>query len=80
MRRGTHVPDIQTAPRLAEVLEAPAPYLYAADNLLADWILAYEHASPAVRKRITRYIPNSSTVCVTRADSWLAKGATSYQD
>ena len=57
---GKHVPDIQTARRLAEVLSVPAPYLYADDDLLAAWILAYTHASPTMRKRITRKIPGSS--------------------
>jgi hypothetical protein len=53
------VPDIQTARRLAEVLKVPAPYLYAQDDLLAAWILAYVHASPAVRKRVTRNVTAS---------------------
>jgi transcriptional regulator with XRE-family HTH domain len=57
---GKHVPDIQTAQRLAEVLGVPAPYLYAEDNLLAAWILAYSRVTPAVRKRITRIIAESS--------------------
>jgi transcriptional regulator with XRE-family HTH domain len=56
---GKHVPDIQTARRLAEVLGVPAPYLYAEDDLLADWILAYTHASAAMRKRITRNVGGS---------------------
>jgi transcriptional regulator with XRE-family HTH domain len=51
---GKHVPDIQTARRLAEVLAVPAPYLYAEDDALAAWILAFVQASPATRKRITR--------------------------
>jgi len=51
---GKHVPDIQTAQRLAEVLEVPAPYLYAEDDLLAAWILAYSHVTPALRRKVTR--------------------------
>lgn len=54
-------PDIQTAQRLAEVLGVPAPYLYAEDELLAVWILAYSRVTPAVRKKITRTVLESST-------------------
>ena len=57
---GKHVPDIQTAQRLAEVLRVPAPYLYAKDDLLAAWILAYSHVTPAVRRKITRTVTESS--------------------
>jgi transcriptional regulator with XRE-family HTH domain len=58
---GKHVPDIQTAQRLAQVLGVPAPYLYAEDDLLAAWILAYSHVTPAARKKITRTVMESST-------------------
>lgn len=39
--RGKHVPDLKTLERLANILEIPAPYFYASDDELADWILAY---------------------------------------
>ena len=58
---GKHVPDIQTAQRLAEVLGVPAPYLYAQDDLLAAWILAYPHVTPAVRRKITRAVTGPLT-------------------
>jgi len=58
---GKHVPDIQTAQRLAEVLGVPAPYLYAQDDLLAAWILAYSRVTPSVRKKVTRTVLESST-------------------
>jgi hypothetical protein len=54
------VPDIQTAQRLAEVLRVPAPYLYAEDDLLAAWILAYSRVTPAVRRKITRTVTDPS--------------------
>ena len=57
---GKHVPDIQTAQRLAEVLGVPSPYLYAEDDLLATWILAYSRVTPAVRRKITRTATESS--------------------
>jgi transcriptional regulator with XRE-family HTH domain len=57
---GKHVPDIQTAQRLAEVLQVPAPYLYAEDDLLAVWILAYSRVTPAARRKITRTVTESS--------------------
>jgi len=40
--RGKHVPDLRTAERLAKVLGVPAPYLYARDDDLAAWILAFK--------------------------------------
>jgi hypothetical protein len=43
MKSGT-CRDIQTAQRLAKVLEVPAPYLYTEDDLLAAWILVYSRA------------------------------------
>ena len=58
---GKHVPDIQTAQRLAEVLGVPAPYLYAEDDQLATWILAYSRVTVAVRRKITRVVTESST-------------------
>ena len=57
---GKHVPDIQTAQRLAEVLGVPAPYLYAEDELLAAWILAYSRVTPIVRRKITQTVKASS--------------------
>jgi len=39
--RGKHAPDFQMAERLAQVLNVPTPYLYAADDALAEWILAF---------------------------------------
>ena len=52
--RGKHVPDIWTASRLARVLSVPAPYLYAEDNALAAWILAFDKVSLAVRRTVRR--------------------------
>lgn len=44
--RGKHLPDFDTAERLARVLNVPTPYLYSASDALADWILAFEeHAA-----------------------------------
>lgn len=59
---GKHVPDIQTAQRLAEVLGVPAPYLYAEDDQLAAWILAYPRITVAVRRKITRTVTDLTTV------------------
>jgi transcriptional regulator with XRE-family HTH domain len=52
--RGKHIPDIGTAARLCKVLSVPAPFLYAQDDALADWILVFEKVSPAVRKTLVR--------------------------
>lgn len=37
--RGKHVPDLQTAERLATVLGIPVPYLYTRDEVLAELLL-----------------------------------------
>ena len=52
--RGVHAPDFPTTERLAKVLRVPAPFLYAADDSLAAWILAFSKMSPSVRKEIVR--------------------------
>jgi transcriptional regulator with XRE-family HTH domain len=50
--RGKHVPDIWTAARLARVLGVPSAYLYAQDNALAAWILAFGQVSPTERRAL----------------------------
>jgi transcriptional regulator with XRE-family HTH domain len=57
---GKHVPDVQTAQRLAGILGVPAPYLYAEDDQLAAWILAYSRVTPAVRRKITQMVSEPS--------------------
>lgn len=37
--KGKHVPDLATAQRLAAVLNVPAPFLYAKDDVMAQLIL-----------------------------------------
>lgn len=39
--KGKHVPDLETAERLATVLNVPMPYFYSKDDNLADWILSF---------------------------------------
>lgn len=48
--RDKHVPDYQTARRLAKALGVPVTYLYAEDDQLAELILGF-HGSSA-RKRV----------------------------
>jgi transcriptional regulator with XRE-family HTH domain len=52
--RGKHIPDLLTAERLANILGIPTPFLYARDDLLANWILAFSIVSPALRQSIFR--------------------------
>ena len=59
--RGKHVPDLWTAARLARVLAVPAPFLYAEDNALAAWILAFGAVRPSVRRSIIRQADHRST-------------------
>ncbi|MGH7603980.1 MAG: helix-turn-helix transcriptional regulator [Gemmatimonadaceae bacterium] len=56
--RGKHAPDLLTAERLCRVLNVPLPYLYAKDDRLAEWILAFGKPDAtwrrATRKRVLR--------------------------
>ena len=52
--KGKHLPHLATAKQLAKVLCVPTPYLYADDDDLAAWILAYVRVSPATRKSIIK--------------------------
>jgi transcriptional regulator with XRE-family HTH domain len=52
--QGKHIPHLATAKQLAKVLGIPTPYLYADDDDLAAWILAYTRVSPATRKSIIK--------------------------
>jgi transcriptional regulator with XRE-family HTH domain len=51
---GKHAPDMGTAARLAAVLGIPAPYLYAEDDGLAAWIVAYSRVPAETRKAIVK--------------------------
>lgn len=39
--RGKHMPDFIFVEKLAEVLNVPAPFFYARDPKLAEWILTF---------------------------------------
>jgi transcriptional regulator with XRE-family HTH domain len=54
--RSKHTPDVGTAARLARVLGVPPPFLYAQDNALAAWILAFDQIRPAERRSIMRHL------------------------
>lgn len=49
--RGKHAPNFSVAARLAEVLGAPAAYLYAEDDSLADLILSFREGSAVSRRK-----------------------------
>src|SRR3972149_6745524 len=53
--RGKHAPDFSTAERLAKVLGVPVPYLYAREDHLADWILAFPELTPKHRASVLRH-------------------------
>jgi transcriptional regulator with XRE-family HTH domain len=50
-RDKTH-PPFPIAERLARVLNVPTPYLYAREDELANWILAYNQVSARERRAI----------------------------
>lgn len=52
--RGKHVPDYQTAGRLAKVLEVPVTFLFADDDELAEMILLFNQASGRKRAKARR--------------------------
>ncbi|MDR2187172.1 MAG: helix-turn-helix domain-containing protein [Azonexus sp.] len=50
--RGKHLPDFNTAERLAAVLEVPAAYFYARDDALAALLLAWSELAPESQARL----------------------------
>lgn len=50
--RGRHVPQFAVCEQLARAVEVPTPYLYAADDQLAAWILAYAEIGTSKRRVI----------------------------
>ncbi|MDR2239543.1 MAG: helix-turn-helix domain-containing protein [Zoogloeaceae bacterium] len=50
--RGKHLPDFNTAERLAAVLEVPAAYFYTRDDALAALLLAWSALTPEGRARL----------------------------
>ena len=54
--KGKHLPHLSTSRQLAKVLGVPPPYLYADDDGLAAWILAYASVSPAVRRSTVKSV------------------------
>jgi transcriptional regulator with XRE-family HTH domain len=53
---GKHVPDLQTAEKLAEVLEIPAAYFYTRDDQLADIIRLYGKLNSKSRADLLRFL------------------------
>lgn len=52
--RGRHTPNFSMTRRLAKVLGVPAPFLYAEDDGLANWILAYEKVGASTRATVLK--------------------------
>lgn len=50
--RGKHIPDYSTLERLAEVLDVPVPYFYAADDELAEWVKLFPKIDKAQRDKV----------------------------
>lgn len=52
--RGKHEPQLATAKRLAEVLNVPAAFLYAEDELLAKLLFRWNELTLAERKALLK--------------------------
>lgn len=50
--RGKHLPDFNTAERLANVLQVPTPYLYTRDDELAALLLVWNRLDATVRRHL----------------------------
>lgn len=44
--KGIHEPDMETAARIADVLNVPLPWLFTSDEILAELILNFASLSP----------------------------------
>lgn len=56
--RAKHIPDYATLERLAQVLEVPVPFFYAADDELARWIKCFPRVGKAERDKIITELRN----------------------
>ncbi|MFP1908161.1 helix-turn-helix domain-containing protein [Lonsdalea quercina] len=54
--KGVHEADTETVQRLADVLDVPLAYFYAADDGLADLILAFQALSPEDKTEILEQV------------------------
>jgi len=58
---GVHKADYQIAVQLAQVLAIPVAYLYCDDEALAAMLLAFQKASPSVRRRVQAMLQSSAS-------------------
>ncbi|MCL2897168.1 helix-turn-helix domain-containing protein [Brenneria tiliae] len=56
--KGVHEADTETIQRLADVLDVPLAYFYAADDELADLILAFQVLPPEDKTEILARVKN----------------------
>ena len=54
--RSKHVPDYQTARRLADAMEVPVTYLFTDDDELAELILKFSQANKTQKAKIKKFI------------------------
>ena len=63
--RDTHVPDYQTLKRIADVLETPAPFFYAEDDLLDEVIILLGELEPmalaTIRDELAQMVAQQAT-------------------
>lgn len=50
--RGVHFPGLSVVERLAKAVDVPTPFLYAEDDQVAAWILAFPKTSASNRRAI----------------------------
>jgi transcriptional regulator with XRE-family HTH domain len=58
---GVRKVDYQIAGQLAQVLAIPAAYLYCDDEALAPMLLAFQKASPSVRRQVQGMLHSSAS-------------------
>lgn len=53
--KGKHLPDLDTAKRLADILAIPMAYFYCPDDEIAELLFGYQQLTPLQRRVLLRY-------------------------
>lgn len=58
--QGIHEPDLATIERLARAVDVPTPYLFADDDQLARWIIAFSALDPNGREELLKRVQDAA--------------------